>query len=64
MKTINTKQYEISLNGDSVYFEHHTLGDEAAASIRFNLRRLVDYSGLAVIPQEVEAVLLTEGYSL
>ncbi len=64
MKTISTKHYWIKLNGDSVYFEHDTFGDERAASIRFELRRLVDFSGVSVIPREVEAVLIANGYQL
>jgi hypothetical protein len=64
MKTINTKHYWIQVNGDSVYFEHDTFGDECAASIRFDLRRLVDYSGVSVIPSEVVDALQKEGYNL
>jgi hypothetical protein len=64
MQTIQTKHYTIEANGDSVYFEHDTLGDECAARIRFNLRRLVDYSGVAVIPSEVSQALTAAGYQL
>ena len=62
MKTITTKHYWIKLNGDNVYFEHDTVGDECAASIRFELRQLVDYSGVSVIPREVVEILRAEGY--
>lgn len=62
MKTINTKNYTIEFNGDSVYFEHDRLGDESAARLRFEFRRLVDCSGVSVIPREVVNALHTEGY--
>ena len=64
MKTITTKHYWIQLNGDFVYFEQDTVGEERAANIRFELRRLVDYSGVAVIPREVVAALTANGYDL
>jgi hypothetical protein len=64
MRTISTKHYTLEMNGDAVYFEHHTLGDESAARIRFDLRRLVDYSGVAVIPREVITALAASGYDL
>ena len=62
MKTLNTKNYTIELNGDSVYFEHDRLGDEKAARLRFEFRRLVDCSGVSVIPREVVDALHAEGY--
>jgi len=62
MQTITTKNYSIEINGDSVYFEHDTLGDEKAGRIRFELRRLVDYSGVSFIPREVVQVLESKGY--
>ena len=62
MKTITTKHYWIQLNGDSVYFEHDTFGDEKAGRIRFEFRRLVDYSGVSIIPREVVDALHAEGY--
>ena len=64
MKTIKTKNYTIEINGDSVYFEHDTLGDESAARIRFEFRRLVDYSGTSFIPREVVTALESQGYIL
>lgn len=64
MQTINTKHYSIELNGDSVYFEHDTLGDESAANMKFQLRRLVDFSGVSVIPREVSQALTAAGYQL
>ena len=62
MKTISTKNYTIEFNGDRVYFEHDRLGEDSAGSIRFELRRLVDYSGTSFIPREVVQVLHSEGY--
>ncbi len=64
MQTIHTNHYTIETNGDRVFFEHDTLGDECAASIRFDLRRLVDYSGVSVIPSEVAQALTAAGYQL
>jgi hypothetical protein len=64
MNTITTANFTIEALGDSVYFEHHTLGDECAASLRFDLRRLVDFSGVAVIPREVSQALSAAGYQL
>ena len=62
MQTITTKNYSIEINGDSVYFEHHTMGEEKSGRIRFELRRLVDYSGVSFIPREVVQVLESKGY--
>lgn len=64
MKVIQTQNYTIELNGDSVYFEHDRLGDERAARLRFEFRRLVDCSGVAVIPREVVNALQSEGYAV
>jgi hypothetical protein len=62
MRTISTQNYTIELNGDSVYFEHDRLGDEKAARLRFEFRRLVDCSGVSIIPREVVDALKAEGY--
>ena len=62
MKSVKTKNYTIQLNGDSVYFEHDRLGDEKAGRISFEFRRLVDYSGVSIIPREVVDALHDHGY--
>ena len=64
MKKINTKNYTIELNGDSVYFEHDRLGEDSAARLRFEFRRLIDCSGVSVIPREVVDALQAAGYQV
>ena len=62
MKTAKTKNYTIEFNGDSVYFEHDRLGEDKAARLRFEFRRLVECSGVSVIPREVVDALHANGY--
>ena len=64
MKTISTKHYWIEINGDTAYFEHDLIGDDSAARINFEFRRLVDYSGCSIIPREVRLALTAHGYDL
>lgn len=64
MHTFTTENFTIETNGDRAYFEHLELGDKYAAALCFDLRRLVDYSGVSVIPREVIEALTARGYDL
>lgn len=62
MHTISTGNFWIEFNGDHVYFEHNEHGEDCAARLRFNFRRLIECSGVSVIPREVVNALHAEGY--
>lgn len=62
MLTIKTPNFEIQLDGDRGYFEHLTLGEDCSGGLWFESAKLVDYDGVYILPDEVEQVLILEGY--
>jgi len=61
MKTINTENFEVVINGNKGYFEHNELGEDRGGELIFEAGELVDYDGVMVLPLEVAEALNGNG---
>jgi len=64
MLKIETKSFEIEIDGDRGCFEHKHLGDEVGGGLWFEGKELIDYDGVYSLPKEVAAKLKELGYKL
>jgi hypothetical protein len=68
MQELKTQEgkYEITISPERErgYFEHEIYGEDAGGGLWFEGKNLVDYDGMAILPDEVIAGIRKLGYTV